>query len=445
VAFWNKKKNQKISNATRTSGYNDPNHVVDFLSGNDLGNDLDKSVGGQLKLSVVYRCIDLLSNSIGKIPMQVFDTKLKKSADDANSKRLKYLLNVEPNSNMTSFTFLKLCEINRLLTGNAYVRIHYDERGIIDILQPLNSDNVQPQKLLNGNMAYLITDPKTKEIELVNQDEIIHIKGMTFDGFIGTATLQYTKAVAENALLQDQFSWEFYNKGGRPQGILNVKIDASMLPKGDDGKVDKSGQLVKQVVRDEWERVTAGSINRGRVAVLDEGINYQAVPQISQRDMAFIELKELSIADIARYFGLPLYKLNAGKESYQSNEANGIAYVVDTLTPILTQYEQEFTRKCLTYRQKVNGVSVKGNLNAEMRGDIKTRTDSYEKMIRIGVNSINEIRAFEDMPAVEGGDLRLVSKNYASLENFVALENNQLSKKNKQNQKQENTQQGGDN
>ena len=55
-----------------------------------------------------------------------------------------------------------------------------------------------------------------------------------------------------------------------------------------------------------------------------------------------MEQQELTVADIARYFGYPLYKLQAGKQSYNANEQQNIDYV-NSLTPKILQREQEQT------------------------------------------------------------------------------------------------------
>ena len=40
-----------------------------------------------------------------------------------------------------------------------------------------------------------------------------------------------------------------------------------------------------------------------------------------------MESKAVTVEDIARFFGVPLNKLMAGKQAYNSNEQNSIEYV----------------------------------------------------------------------------------------------------------------------
>lgn len=64
------------------------------------------------------------------------------------------------------------------------------------------------------------------------------------------------------------------------------------------------------------------------------------------------------------YFGVPLYKLNDGAQSYASNEQNSIEYVVSTLHPIVTQYEEEQTYKLLTDSELKKGLEIRINMMA---------------------------------------------------------------------------------
>lgn len=122
-------------------------------------------------------------------------------------------------------------------------------------------------------------------------------------------------------------------------------------------------------IRVEWEKRHAGPANAHRIAVLDYGLKYTPI-SISNKDAQFVEQSELSVQDLARFFGVPLYKLQAGKQSYESNEQNAIEYVVSTLHPIVTQYEEELTWKLLTSSEIARGLEIRMNMMAELRGGL---------------------------------------------------------------------------
>jgi phage portal protein BeeE len=63
-----------------------------------------------------------------------------------------------------------------------------------------------------------------------------------------------------------------------------------------------------------------------------------------------------------------------------------------------------------------------------MRGDMKTRYESYKVAIQNGFKSINEVRALEDMNPIEGGDKHFVQGNNMvdinSMESITDTEDN---------------------
>lgn len=64
---------------------------------------------------------------------------------------------------------------------------------------------------------------------------------------------------------------------------------------------------------------------------------------------------------------------------------------------------------------------IKANMNVELRGDTAARGAWYRTMREIGAYSVNDIRSYEDLEDVSGGDTRQASLNYVPLEMFEEL------------------------
>ena len=178
---------------------------------------------------------------------------------------------------------------------------------------------------------------------MLPQEDVCHYKGATRDGLKGISVLRRAADTLAEAKAAQEYSRTFYENGGQPSGVLQTDSDLNGYLMGVDGKPLKrqDGSLLtkKEALRTDWEKVHAGPKNGHRVAILDLGLKYTPIAATNQ-DAQFVENKEISIRDIARYFGVPLYKLGEGKEAYNSNEQNAIEYVVATLHPIVTQYER---------------------------------------------------------------------------------------------------------
>ena len=156
------------------------------------------------------------------------------------------------------------------------------------------------------------------------------------------------------------------------------------------------------------------------MAVLDHGLTYTPTA-MSNAEAQFIESEEYRVADIARFFGTPLYLLNAGKQAYSSNEQNSIDFVKHTVLPLVIQREQEDSRKLLLPRERAGGLRIKRELKQLLRGDAAAQAAWYRAMREAGVYSVDDIRALEDLESAPGGEGRYASLNYVPLEDFAEL------------------------
>lgn len=367
------------------------------------------------KLSAVDRCIELLSDSMGKLPCFIIDNRTRKRVDLPQLQ----LLNVRPNEAMTPFIRKKVLETSRQVTGNGYDWILRNPRtGRIEELIPVPGNLVEPWRDLSGRVWYTVTHPWTGEPMVLPNEDICHYKAATRDGLKGVATLRRASETIASARAQQQYELSFYESGGQPSGVLETDSPLGGPAKDPYGKVmtraDGSPITLKDKLRSDWEKVHAGPSNAHRVAILDYGLKYSPISS-SNSDAQFIESKEVSIRDIARYFGVPLYKLQEGKQAYGSNEQNAIEYVVSTLHPIVTQYEEEMTWKLLTESQVDAGLEIRINMMAELRGDTGARGQWYQIMLQEGPFSVNDVLALEDLPDIPGGDEHRASLNYVPL------------------------------
>ena len=352
-----------------------------------------------MKIAAVSACIEIRSDSIAKMPFFVMDNRTREKKVDHY---LNYLLTVRPNPRMTPYTLKKLLEVDRLSSGNAYILVVRSGKSGVPIeLMHMDPKFVTPVMHENGDLYYRYRDQRRKIERFLHQDEVIHLKGYSEDGIIGQSVLSRASEVLTAARSQQQYEGSFYENNARPSGVLITETELKKESK------DK--------VRDEWTRLYGGSDNAFKVAVLDHGLEYKPIG-MSQRDAQFVESKELTVADIARFFLVPLYKLQAGKQSYESNEQNAIEYVVTAIHPTVTQWEEEWSYKLLFSGELRKQIEIRINMNAELRGDTSSRARWYRGMRDVGAYSVNDIRGFEDLPDVDGGELRIAPLNSIPLQ-----------------------------
>lgn len=371
-------------------------------NGWELGSPTGVDRRSAMKLSAVNRCVEVVSFTVAKLPTFVMDSE-KHRLDDHY---LAPLLHDRANEAMNRFIYEQVMESNRLLRGNAYALIVRDRNARPYELIPLPPDYTQLVFDDDGFLWYLFTMPTTGELRKVPSSDVLHYKAYSEDGVRGISVLRRAADTIQAGRAAQEYDARFYSQNAHVPGVLTV--DTSLDPDA------------KKIIRTEWEKIHSGVDNAFRIAILDNGLKFQPI-SLTNRDAQFVENKAVTVEDIGRFFGVPLHKLNAGKQSYSSNEQNAIEFISDTIHPIVSQREQEDTYKLLPASESARGLIVHRNMMAELRGDSAARAEWYKSMREIGVYSSNDICDYEDIPHVPGGDTRYASLNYVPLEHFERL------------------------
>lgn len=371
-----------------------------------------------MKISAVNRCVEVLSTSMAVLPTYIMN---EENHSRIREHRLGSILWERPNDDMTAFDFRRLMMCNQLFRGNAYAWIHREPAtGYVRELLPLPPDHVTLMTDSRGTLWYYYREPRTGHVYRLHQADVLHYKAYSKDGIEGISVLERAAQSMATAEAAEKHQTAIYSNGAQPCGVLTTDTDIGGMTevKKADGTVETIRK--KDLLRREWERVHRGPDNAFRLAILDNGLKYQPIA-MSNNDLQFVESSEIRVADIARYFSVPLHMLYAGKESYASNEANSIDFVRYTLTPYVVQEEQESSYKLLLPGEREKGLRIKREMKVFLRGDTAAQAAWYEKLVHLGVYSVNDVRALEDMPDVPGGENRYASLNYIPLEAFDEL------------------------
>lgn len=379
-----------------------------------VGRRREMSQDAAMKISAVSACVEIISNSVAILPVFIMDSCSKRRLGDHSLGRVLW---GRPNEAMSPFIFSRLMESQRLLQGNAYAWIYRDRYGEPVELIPLPPSTCEPLiEPGTGKLWYLAAEPRTGRAYKLDPADILHYKAYSPDGIKGVSILHRAQQTLQTAAAAQSYERALYENGGRPSGVLKTQSDL-----GDTVKLENGKEVhPKDMIRQEWEKIHAGAGNSFRVAVLDMGLEYQPI-SMSNSDAQFVENKAVTIADIARFFGVPLYKLGEGKMSYSSNEQNNIEFCVNTIQPSVTQREFEETCKLLTLSEQRRGLEARHNMMALLQGDTASRGSWYKSMREAGVLSVNDILALEDMPPVPGGNERYASLNYVPLSDWAEL------------------------
>ena len=132
--------------------------------------------------------------------------------------------------------------------------------------------------------------------------------------------------------------------------------------------------------------------------------------------MQFLESRKFTVRDICRFFGVhPSFVFDDTSNNYKSAEMANVAFLANTLNPLLRKIEMELHRKLVPA-----SLCCKRRFEFDRRGlyacDLDSKVKYQTATIAAGIYSVNDWRLAENQPPVEGGDVVLVSANLKSIE-----------------------------
>ena len=351
-------------------------------------------------LSTVYRCVDVISDSVAQLPLEPYF----KDSNGYKEKFVKhptyYLLNKEPNKKMSRFTFIKTLVVSTLLKGNGYAYIERDNKGDAIALHYIPSDYVTITESKDG-IKYSVVGIKG----FVEPCNMIHILNFSYDGITGISTLNHARLTLGLATDAESHAQGFFKGGANLAGILKVQSNLTTKQKVD--------------LKTSWQTAfspTTGTPNG--VAVLEGNMDFQPIT-VNPTDAQLLETREFNVIDICRFFGVsPVKAFDLSKSSYSTVEATQLAFLTDTLAPLLEKIELEFERKLYKPSEREN-IEVRFNTEVLLRADKASLASYYNTLFQIGVITPNEIRKVLDLPAIENGDKTFVQVNIQTLDNAV--------------------------
>jgi HK97 family phage portal protein len=351
-----------------------------------------------MTLAAVHRCVSVIMNSVASLPVRlyVYDKDGYKQEVENN---LSYLLGKKPNQKMNSYTFYSLLVKDMLLSGNAYALI-IRENGKIVGFQYIPAGLVTPIDMIT-RIEYQVTGINNR----VRQEDILHFMNYTENGVYGISVLTHARRTLGIADAGDKAADNFYKSGGCTSGFLKFEGPSS-------GKQ-------RDEILSAWNTATGGPNNGPNgIAVLPANVTYTQL-SVDPADAQLLESRKFEVIDICRFFGVsPLKVFSLENANYNSIEATELAFLNDTLRPLLTKIENELETKLFKPEEKFD---IKFDVSELLRTDKKSQAEYFTKLFNLGVLSPNDIRKELDMNSIEGGDIHVAQVNLTSIKNLETI------------------------
>ncbi len=346
---------------------------------------------------LIFSAVTRRANALSAMPVQLYrgSKQVKNSLND--------LVNAVPNSYMTSCQLFKTMEACCCTEGNAYALKVFDLDGTLSEIKPLDPLRVTPMlEKDSGELWYKIM-PEEGQAYYLHSFYVIHIPFISTNGIKGVNPVQVLiNTLSYNDQIQT-FSASQLEKG------VNAKIVAEAPANLGE---EQRKETIKALV--ETYKETGGNI-----LLLESGVQAKTL-NLSPVDSKLFEVEKISRSKVAMVYNIPPHLLGDYSDvSFSSQEQQMLEFLMLTMLPIITAYEQELNRKLLTAEERRKGYEFKFNMDAILRADAKTRAEVHQISVRGGFEKPNEARADYGRDSVPEGNKLLVARDLTTLEYLV--------------------------
>lgn len=368
--------------------------LYEWLSGSGALSNAGPAVTERTAMSIgaVYACIGLIGGAIAAMPLPIY-----RRTDEGRERvdhELWWLLNEQPCAGMSAAVMWEYLVWSLLLHGDAIAIIQRAgalSPKIIGI-RPVHPLSVSVQDV-EGRLIYTVVDGPTTAV--YDQDDILHIPGLGFDGLRGLSPLRYAaRQTFGISLAADDYSARFFSNGARPDYVVTLK--------------SKMTEEAAKLFRETWMARYAGNKNAHVPAILNgEGADVKAL-NMSPEEAQLLATRSFQAGDVARIFGVPPHMIGITDKTTSWGtgiEQQSIGFVKYTLQRHLVKIEQEINRK--VFRRSLQLFAEFSTAGLE-RGDYKTRNEGYRIALgragEPGWMTVNEVRRLDNLRPIAGGD-----------------------------------------
>ncbi len=341
-----------------------------------------------MRLITVQNCVRMRASTLSRLPCHVMKQtgKIREKASDFY---LYEKLLHQPCSWLSAPEFWGMAEAYVSLRGNfiAY-KAGLPGRPIRELI-PIPAGMVHEIKQNEDySLDYAIQFGKTGEIKHLNETQVLHLRGLTLNGFTGMNPIEYARETVGKGIASEIHLARWFSKGMHPGAVIKHPLSLGV----------QAHANLRSVLKEKYE----GLGQDYEFMLIDEGMGIE-FPEIKLVDAQFLEQMKFNETQICGLFRVPPMLVGAGDKAptYASAEQFMLFYQMFSID--VGVYESAIRRDLLTADER-RQYYAKFNMNALQRGDFKTRMEGYQIGINAEMMNPNECRELEDLNPYDGGD-----------------------------------------
>ncbi|QOC55702.1 portal protein [Gordonia phage Archimedes] len=352
--------------------------------------------------------VDFLARNIAQLGTYAYDRQDDGGREKQTSTELARILR-KPNPEQTNYEFLRDLVGDLALYDEGYVLKLAEAREDIDASSTLRL--IRPSWVVGTRKAtaygigyFLVRFPDSAETFEVPADQVVHLHGWNpVDPRTGVTPLTALKNTLAEQIYAATFRKQLWQRGGRVGAYLKRPETA---PKWD--STAKSNFIT--AFKAAWTG-NSGS-QAGGVPLLEDGMTLERIG-FSAKEEQYVEGNKLSLQTVASVFHVNPTMVGLLDNANYSNvrEFRRMLYG-ETLGPRLADLEQKFNEFLLPMLgADPDKTYVEFNVEQRLRGSFEEQAQVFSTAVGGPWLTINEARAKQNLPSIEGGDELIRPKN----------------------------------
>ena len=371
--------------------------IRSVYGGSTTSSGITVNTESSLKVGAVYTCVLVLSQSVAQLPLHLFERTTAGNIQNSDHPLANVVCD-SPNDWMTDFDMIQLIMVHLCLRGNSvWLPTKWPGGKQVRELIPIHPDRIIGAEQDEKYRIFLkVENPKTKNIDTIPYDKVLHFKGMSTNGFWGLNPIQYAREIIALSIATEKHGAKLFANGAKMGGIL---VHPHKMKE----------QAANNLINSFNERV--GDIeNAHKTVLLEEGVKFEKITMTAE-DAQFLESRKFQRSEIAGWFRVPSHLINdLEKATFSNVEHLDLAFVKHALAPYLVSIEKRFRKVLMTDADKKK-YFFKFNVDGLLRGDIKSRYEAMYKAVGGPWLTVNEVREVDDHNSIDGGDELLKPMN----------------------------------
>ena len=352
-----------------------------------------------MTISAFWACVKMISEDIAKLPVNMCEMDYLGNQQIRNNHWLYYLISTSPDGQIRAQKFWETMIQWALVWGNGYALLpeRNQMNGQLDTLELVHPNRVNI-KVRNGIRTYQIYPNEQDKYDDNNGRDfpnyrMFHLDGLG-DKWSGFPIATFARECLGISLSLQTLQASLFANGMSLGGVLETEQTLNFE--------------TRQGMAEEWQAKYGGASNRGKTAILDNGLSYKPITSKAV-DNEVLESRKFQILEVARFFRVPPHKLGITDAATMNNmEQENKSYFNDTLDPWINRIEKEGEFKLLPRRSRFY---ICFDTKSLTMPDTDSKTKFWSELIKNGAATPNQFAQAFGLPTYEGGDTYYIASN----------------------------------